>query len=280
VARYQLDDSSNVYASFSKGFKSGLISIAYPFNTVQPEKIDAYEVGYKAARGRWHLDTAAYYYNYRNLQVSSLQIVNGINTAVTTNAASSRIYGSEVHLTATAVDNFNVSAGVAYTHARYTDFPNASYNGTITAGALAGLNTTTCVNTSPPPATVPCTQDWSGKQPARAPDWTADLAADYTLKTGAGTFVFAGNIAYTSSYVPVKGDLDANGNYRYDQGAYSLVNLRASWSPPVHADITLSAFGENVTDTKYYFYRSGNAFGDYHVLGQPATWGVSADYRF
>jgi hypothetical protein len=24
----------------------------------------------------------------------------------------------------------------------------------------------------------------------------------------------------------------------------------------------------------------GTALGDYHVLGQPATWGVSADYRF
>jgi iron complex outermembrane receptor protein len=53
-------------------------------SAVDPEKIDAYEIGYKTARGRWRLDTAAYYYNYRNLQVSSLQIVNGINTATTT----------------------------------------------------------------------------------------------------------------------------------------------------------------------------------------------------
>jgi iron complex outermembrane receptor protein len=280
VVRYQLDDNSNVYASYSKGFKSGLISIAYPFNTVDPEKIDAYEIGYKTARGRWRLDTAAYYYNYKNLQVSSLQIINGINTAVTTNAASARIYGSEAQLTAAVVEDFNVSAGVAYTHARYTDFPKASYNGTTPAGALAGLNTTTCVNATPPPASAPCTQDWTGKQPARAPDWTGNLGADYTLRTGGGTFVFAGNIAYTSSYIPVKGDLDANGNYRYGQGAYSLVNLRASWRPPKLDSLTLTAFGENVGNTKYYFYRSGNALGDYHALGQPATWGVSADYRF
>ena len=65
VIRYQLDDNSNVYASYSKGFKSGLISLASPFNTVDPEKIDAYEVGYKTARDSWRLDTAAYYYDYR-----------------------------------------------------------------------------------------------------------------------------------------------------------------------------------------------------------------------
>jgi outer membrane receptor protein involved in Fe transport len=44
--------------------------------------------------------------------------------------------------------------------------------------------------------------------------------------------------------------------------------------------LTLTAFGENLGDARYYFYRSGNAFGDYHVLAQPRTWGVSADLRF
>jgi iron complex outermembrane receptor protein len=255
VVRYQLDDASNVYASFSRGFKSGLINIAAPFNTVNPEKIDAYEVGYKTARGRWRLDTAAYYYDYKDLQVSSLQIINGINTAITTNATSARIYGAEAQLAAEVIKNLNVTAGLAFTHARYKDFPNA-------VNALGA------------------TQDWSGKQLVRAPDWTGNLAADYTLRTVIGKLVFAGNYSYSSNYAPVRGDLDASGNFVYGQGSYNVVNLRTSWSPPGHDEFTLSALGENVGNTRYYFYRSGNAFGDYHVLGQPATWGVSADYRF
>jgi iron complex outermembrane recepter protein len=281
VVRYQLDDNSNVYVSFSKGFKSGLINVASPFNTVDPEKIDAYEVGYKTARGSWRLDTAAYYYDYTDLQVSSLQIVNGINTAITTNAASAEIYGAEVQLSLNVVDNLNVNASAAYTHARYEDFPAASYNDILPNG----LNTTSCnirPNPAPPPATLsdPCTQSWAGQQPTRAPDWTGNVGADYTLATGLGTFLFAGTVAYTSSYVPVKGDLDDFGAYRYDTGDYTMINARTSWSPPALEQLTFTAFGENLGNSRYYFYRSGNAFGDYHVLGTPRTWGVSLDYRF
>ena len=72
----------------------------------------------------------------------------------------------------------------------------------------------------------------------------------------------------------------AAGNYRYEEDGYPMFNLRASWSPNAINALTLTAFGENISDSRYYFYRSGNAFGDYHVLGQPATWGVSADFRF
>jgi iron complex outermembrane recepter protein len=276
VVRFQLDDDSSVYASYSKGFKSGLISVASPFNVVDPEEVDAYEVGYKTARGTWRLDTAAYYYDYQDLQVSSLQIVNGINTAVTTNAASAEIYGAEAQFSIAPVDDFNISAGAAYTHARYKSFPEASYN----AINAAGLNTTSCVNSAPPPAQIPCVQDWSGQQPTRAPDWTGNLAADYTLRTGIGSFELAGNVFYTSSYIPLKGDLDTSGNFRYGNEDYTLVSARISWSPNAFDALTLTAFGENLGDARYYFYRSGNAFGDYHVLGQPRTWGVSADFRF
>ena len=70
--------------------------------------------------------------------MSSLQIVNGINTAITTNAASAENYGAEAQLSTSVTSDFNVSVGVAYTHARYKEFPEASYNA-ITA---TGLNTT------------------------------------------------------------------------------------------------------------------------------------------
>lgn len=269
VARYELDDNSSVYASFSKGFKSGLINIASPFNKVDPEKIDAWEVGYKTARADWRLDAAAYYYDYTDLQVSSLQIVNGINTAITTNAATAEIYGAEMQFSAGLTDDLNVRAGVAYTHARYKDFPDASAN----AINVVGLNTTTCGG-------APCTQDWGGKRLTRAPDWTGNVGADYTFQTGVGQFVLAGNVAFTSAYAPVRGDLDVNGAYRYVEDGYTMINMRAGWSPVDNDAFTLSVIGENLGDTRYYFYRTGNAFGDYHVLGQPRTLGVSAEYRF
>jgi iron complex outermembrane receptor protein len=275
VLRYELDDSSNVYASYSKGFKSGLINIAAPFfNKIDPEKIDAFEVGYKTARAGWRLDTAAYYYDYKDLQVSSLVFINNVNTAITTNAASAEIYGAEISGAFSITEALNVSGGLAYTHARYKKFPNASQNGLV-----QGMNVSTpaaCAIANPP-----CTADWEGKRLIRAPDWTGNIAIDYTVRTAnTGEFVFATSVAYTSSYSPLKGDLDIDGSYRYDTGAHSMINARLSWTPPANDALTFTVLGENLGNSRYYFYRSGNAFGDYHVLGQPRTWGISADYRF
>lgn len=273
VVRYQLDDDSNVYASYSKGFKSGLINVAPPFNKIDPEKIDAYEVGYKIAANGWRLDSAVYYYDYQDLQVSSLQIIGNINSAVTTNAASAEIYGAEVQFSSSIADALNVGAGLAYTHARYKDFPQASQN-----GISNGLNTTTAAGCAV--ANPPCAADWHGKRLVRAPDVTGNVAADYTLDTSTGKFVFAGNASYSSAYNSAKGDLDANGNYRYEEDGYWLLNGRIAWSPASLEALTIAALGENLGDTRWYFYRSGNQFGDYHVLGRPRTWGISADFRF
>ena len=88
----------------------------------------------------------------QDLQVSSLQIVNGINTAITTNAASAENYGAEAQVAASVTSDFNVNVGVAYTHARYQDFPAASYNAIATTGLTAGLNTTSLPKRNPPPA--------------------------------------------------------------------------------------------------------------------------------
>lgn len=277
VIRYELTDDSTVYASYSQGFKSGLINLASPYNRVEPEEIDAFEIGYKNVSDSWRLDVASYYYDYTDLQVSSLQIINGENQAITTNAAEAEIYGAEAQFTTQVGDNFNITFGVAYTHARYSDFPNASYNEI----SSSGFNTTSCVNGNPPPTVIPCTQDWSDQRITRAPDWTGNIGADYTLNTGVGTFVLGGNVFYTSEFTPVRGDLYTGTNdFRYDQGAYSLVNLQLSYIPAGMNGLTLSLYGKNVLDEDYYFYRGGNVFGDYHVSGQPVSYGAGVDFVF
>jgi iron complex outermembrane receptor protein len=277
VIRYELTDSSNIYASFSKGFKSGLISTTAPFNRVEPEKLTAYEVGFKTAQRRFRLDAAAYSYDYKNLQVSSVTVINGINNTVTSNAATARIYGAEAQFGARVTEQLNINANVAYTHARYRDFRNAPVN---LPSATTGLNSGACANAAPPPATVPCTQDQSGQRIPRAPDWSVNLGGDYTIPLDFGSVVLSGNVSYSSPYAPTKSDkgLNATG-YRYQQGAITLLNLQAAWTSP-DDHWTLAAFGNNITDERYYIVYTGSAFGDYRVLAEPATWGVRLDYRF
>jgi iron complex outermembrane receptor protein len=62
VVRYEVAPSSNIYASFSKGFKSGTFNTTSPIATpVNPENVKAYEIGFKTVQGAVQFDTAAYY---------------------------------------------------------------------------------------------------------------------------------------------------------------------------------------------------------------------------
>ena len=76
VVRYTPTDDSSVYASWSRGFKSGFYNVVgFPgFTldqaTVSPETIDAYEVGYKYASRGLSFDLASYYYDYKDLRYS------------------------------------------------------------------------------------------------------------------------------------------------------------------------------------------------------------------
>ena len=62
-----------------------------------------------------------------DLQVQA--IVNNFN--VTTNAARAKIKGFDADLTWRATPEFTMTAGVAYLHARFTSYPNATTNDPI-----------------------------------------------------------------------------------------------------------------------------------------------------
>jgi iron complex outermembrane receptor protein len=282
VVRYELADSTNVYASWTKGFKSGVLSSAPPYNIVDPEKITAYEVGFKTVGERFRFEAAAYYYDYTDMQVQTIISVTNAQGAtslfgVPSNAAAAEVYGAEAQLSLEVTERLGVSANVAYTHARFTDFRNASING---LNATRTLNVSSCPNPAPPPATAPCTADLTGQRLPRSPDWTANLSADYTIPVSVGKIVLSGNLSYSSSYAPTRSDLGVNGTgYRYDQGDILLLTLRGAWTSP-DEHWTVSVYGNNITDERYYLLRTGNFVGDYHVEAEPATWGVRLDYRF
>jgi iron complex outermembrane recepter protein len=74
-------DDTLIYASFSRGFKSGGINPPFdpglfPSATVsfEPETINAYEIGTKNrfADGRAQFNLSAFYYDYKGLQISSI----------------------------------------------------------------------------------------------------------------------------------------------------------------------------------------------------------------
>ncbi|PCI52600.1 MAG: hypothetical protein COB36_14735 [Alphaproteobacteria bacterium] len=117
---YTVDDDIFVYASVSKGFKSGGFNIGSYQNTpFNPEEIRAYEFGVKAdlLDRRLRLNSAVFYYDYTDLQI---QDVEGNNTIVR-NAANAQIKGFELEGIALISEEFKIDFGFTYLDAKFKD---------------------------------------------------------------------------------------------------------------------------------------------------------------
>jgi iron complex outermembrane receptor protein len=282
--RYELAPRTNIYASYSQGFKSGGWNFSGAPSPalllpIKPEIVDAYEIGFKTASRLFRFDIAAFYYDYRDIHVSQF-VPDPLCTPsptqpcgtrpLTTNGPKSEIYGIDGQVTFTPTEALNIRLGAAYLHARYIDFATAT--GT-------GLNPVTNVNI---PSQV---QDWSNKEMARSPSFSGTAGIDYELETAQGTFVFALTGSFTTSYVvnnpslfgPVAGAL-AN-KQRYRQGGYALLNGQINWTDSSE-HFYLGVFAKNLTNKRYFINYSALGSGDVGVYAAPRVVGVKAGYKF
>ncbi len=92
VIDFQVTDDNLIYASYSRGYKSGGINpplqpiFAVP-ESFGPEKIDAFEVGSKntLANGALQLNATAFYYKYKDLQLSRIIARTSVNDTIDAN---------------------------------------------------------------------------------------------------------------------------------------------------------------------------------------------------
>lgn len=277
VLTYKIADNTNLYASVSRGFRSGfpqtVTLLGVPtLNPIKPETITAYEVGFKTASPTFRFEAAGYYYDYHNIQIGVTQPSTLCSTCglvnLIFNAPRAEVYGFEASLGITPTEGLNLDASAAYLHARYTDFKNMS--GT-------GLNAATGLNVSQ------VTQDWTGKQMARAPEFTATFAATYKVRNAlaGGTIDMNGNIKYTSSYAPnntsLYGPLGPAGlteTQRFRQSAFALLNASINWTDPSDT-WTIGVWANNITNHTYRISNSGNgSFGSYGTMAWPRQVGA------
>jgi iron complex outermembrane receptor protein len=276
--RYEIAPQTNVYASYSQGFRSGNFQVATPPTVpVKQETITAYEIGLKMARPTFRFEAAGFYYNYTNLQVSAVIPLPSCTLTVslcplaqeTTNGPKAHIYGVDSEVTLAPIDRMEVRLGATYLHARFVSFPNAVGN-----GANPGNNTD-----------VTQTQDWSGDPLLRSPNFSGNLGFDYKLPTPVGSFVFTPNLKYTTRYVPTNlstyGPLFPGlvGTQRYVQGGYALLNAQLAWTDP-SGHFSMIAYGNNLTDKRYWENYTGNTRGDYGIYALPRIFGGRLRYSF
>jgi iron complex outermembrane receptor protein len=278
--RYAITSESNAYFSFSQGFKSGQWPLGLdPPAPANQETITAYELGFKLSKSDFQFNTAVFYYDYKDIQISIVQLdpacasTPAICRTLTLlfNGPKSRIYGADGDFTWSPVERLRIRATASYLHARYLAFPNAS--GT-------GLNIATGFNVGNQ------TQDWSNTQMARAPTFSGTLGIEYDLNTSFGDFLFGTNASFTTSYVPtnpsVYGPLagpDLAGKQRYRQWGYALLNAQITWTD-LTGRLSLTVFGRNLTDKNYFVNYRGTASGDNGQWAPPRVVGAKAQYQF
>jgi iron complex outermembrane receptor protein len=259
---HQINKDLLVYASINTGFKAGLYNLSSPTDPpVRPESLTAYEAGIKSTLldSRLQINAAGYYYDYKDLQVSSSVVINGTPLSRELNAATATIKGFDVDVRAVPVEGFNLTAGLAYTHARYTDFPNAITNIPDPTGVVIGGRPKLVVFNA------------AGNSLLKAPDWTFNLGGDYTASVGAGSIMLAANVSYMSEFY-------WNFANTFREPAKTLVNASVSWNPSDHYRLTL--WGRNLLDRKYLITGVETARGFVAIPGPPITFGITLGARF
>ena len=257
---YTFNSGTLVYASYSRGYRSGAfngggytssVGITY----IDPERVNAYEIGVKGRflDNKLTLSGAGFYYDYSNQQV---QDTRPGPVSFLVNAPKSQVYGGEVEATFRAFPGFVINASGGYLHASYKEL------------TLQGT-------------------DLSGNALPFAPRWTATAGFDWTIfDTGADSVTFSPTVNYFSrQFFSPFNDTDAAGtgqvNAELQQKGYAKVNATLAW---VHGPIQLRGWVNNAFNRKVYSYgldlRGAGFPYNFLVPATPRTYGVTARFSF
>jgi len=120
VVDYEITPQNLVYASYSRGYKSGGINpplqpIFAVADSFGPEQINAYEVGTKNTfmNGALQLNLTGFYYDYSSLQISRIIARTSVNDTI-----DGKIWGLELETVIRPSDNWLVNMGLSYLNAK------------------------------------------------------------------------------------------------------------------------------------------------------------------
>ncbi|MBA4751912.1 MAG: TonB-dependent receptor [Sphingopyxis sp.] len=123
VLDFKVTDDNLIYASYSRGYKSGGINpplqpIFEVPESFRPEQVDAFEIGSKNSfdNGALQLNLTAFYYKYKDLQLSKIVARTAVNDNV-----SADIYGFEAEAIVRPDPNVVVNLGFSYLHSKVSE---------------------------------------------------------------------------------------------------------------------------------------------------------------
>ncbi|MFO1376904.1 MAG: TonB-dependent receptor [Steroidobacteraceae bacterium] len=258
---YQITDSSMVYGTYSRGFKSGgfagritFIEDIGPFN---PEKVDSFEVGVKTdlLDGRMRVNGDVFYNIYKNMQVTqNITYLDGRNSSSIVNAGKAKTKGAELEITALPIEGVTLSLNGAYLDATYDKYDSFVLD--------------TATNTLKPIS-------FAGKDLQNAPKWSGGASLSWTFPLGAGNANLFLQDNYTGSKFTYYDDAPQN-----KVGSINLVNASLKWTPESER-WSASVYARNLFDktySDYKLYLPGTLY--FFGMGNPREVGVTFNFNW
>lgn len=261
VVRYQLARSDNVYASFSKGFKSGAFA-GFPPNLVEPERVKAYEAGFKHSSPLFDLNAALFLYDYRDFQVTTFDFTT--NQGKTVNAAKQRNAGLEVDMAFRPTAAWRINLAAAYLDAKFKSFANATKQVQASVPIAPGV--------SVPGAWISVPQDASNTVTPRSPKWSGNASTSYDFALGAGKLQLSANVAMSSGFYNMM-------NEQFREPGYAELGMNASYMP-ADGSWRGDVFVTNLTNHLRRQQYQGGPVGTYAIFLPPRVVGASISYSF
>jgi iron complex outermembrane receptor protein len=260
------DFSNNImaYASQNRGFKSGTYNPTSLTNPpTKPEILDASEIGLKSELFDkvLQLNLAAFYYNYRGIQLKSAAPPAPTGTSIVFNAGNAHDKGIDADFVIRPAHGLQINGGLEYLDAKFTKYPGATCTRPVQVGngVLGGVSGYTC--------------DLAGHYLGNAPKFAFNLGFSYDMVTHLGDFTLSLNDSY-------KGHFFWDAENRTFQKAYHIVNGAVKWEAR-SSGLYSTIWVRNLTNTYYEANAySGNTGIDWYNPGAPRTYGLTVGYKF
>lgn len=261
--QWRLNEDSQLYASYTKGFRSGGYDLRavekYAGVAYDEEEQTSYELGVKSTfkDGTVRFNGALFYNEIENLQRTRFfNDDTGTPVQLTANVADAVISGAEMDLTALLSDSFLLTFSAGYLDARYDEVFN-SFDPVLSLAEQGDLEI------------------------ARAPEFTFSTALNYDLPLG-GFGVLSSRAAYSYRDSTFYDDRN-NGKFP----AYNMVDMNFTYEPN-NGPWSVSLYGKNLLDeavlgvlvslpSVFYPGPDGGYLGG---LGKGRRWGVEFTYNF
>jgi iron complex outermembrane receptor protein len=250
VLEYKLNPDILIYGSVARGFRggnfnSGALFADAEFTLVDPEFVDAFELGLHSTfmRGAVTFNASVFAYDYTDQQVTT--VIGG--QQLLANAASSSILGGEAELTLRPSRDWLISLGASLLDATYDEFIS------------------------------PTGADLSGNDLENAPNLTFNGLISYTQHAfGDHELVWATDFSY-------KGDhyLDFSNNVLSQQEGFWLHNASLTFQPS-DGHYRISVWGRNLWDEEYRVnWADLSGFGfNLNTYGAPRVVGVTLGFAY